>query len=314
MNLAIMIIFSMMLMHLQLFAEEEVFTNQMFKSAELKKDQSYRIRLMNGDILTGQYKEKGDNTIREDSAIIESIVMKTIIGDITLYADELLKIDQVGNAYRHSSSLYFMPTGDAIGKNAYVSLTQLAFAQCGFGFENISINGGITLIPGLSFDEQGKHVNVKYTFYEEQQDIIPGHYTLAGGYSLIYANSANVLQHAYMTGSFHMPRTTLTTALFFKTGSNDVYEASAGRWGSGIIRFNNGSLGFGLGFDVSLTARHDTKVIAELWCSDIMRPRNSAGFLGLRLCNDRYSMDAGLAMFTAPAIIPAVKIQWLPFQ
>jgi hypothetical protein len=301
-------------MQMQLHAEEDIFTNRMFTSPVLKKDQLYRIRLMNGDVLTGQYKEKGENIIREDSAIIESILFKTVIGDFTLYSDEIANINPLTESYRHSSTLYFMPAGDAIGNNHYVSLTQLAFIQGGFGFEKLSVNGGITLIPGMSFDEQGKHVNVKYTFYEEQQDIIPGHYTLAGGYSLIYANSANLLQHAYVAGSFHMPRTTLTTAMFFKTGSDDIYEASAGRWGSGLIRFNNGSLGFGLGFDISLTARHDTKVLAELWCSDIMRPRNSAGFLGLRLCNDRYSMDAGLAMFTAPAILPAVKIQWLPFQ
>lgn len=296
------------------YAEEDIFTNRIFNSIQLGKDQFYRMRLINGDILTGRYKEKGDNTIREDSAIIESIVMKTMMGDITLYSDEILHIAMIDDSYRHSSSLYVMPTADAINGNAYCSLTQLAFVQGGFGYENFSFNGGITLIPGMSFEEQGKHLNVKYTFYEEKQDIVPGHYTLAGGYSLIYANTANLLQHAYFVGSFHMPRTTLTTSLFFKTGSEDVYDASAGRWGSGIIRFSNGSLGFGLGFDISLTARHDTKVLAELWCADIMRPRNSAGFLGLRLCNDRYSMDAGLAMFTAPAIIPAVKIQWLPFH
>lgn len=314
MKLFISMILSILSMSMQLLAEEDVFNNQIFVSAELKKDQLYRIRLMNGDVLTGQYKEKGDSTIREDSAMIESILFKTLIGDFALYADEIATITALTQSYRHSSALYFMPAGDEIGKNHYVSLTQLAFLQCGFGVEHLSVNGGITLIPGMSFDEQGKHVNIKYTFYEEQQENIPGHYTVAGGYSLIYANSANVLQHAYVTSSFHMPRTTLTTALFFKTGSDDIYEASAGRWGSGLIRFNNGSLGFGLGFDISLTARHDTKVLAELWCSDIMRPRNSAGFLGLRLCNDRYSMDAGLAMFTAPAILPAVKIQWLPFQ
>jgi len=300
--------------HSNLFAEEERFTSGIFTSIILIKDDVYRLRLQNGDMLTGQYKEKGDDAIREDSSRIESIVMKTMIGELTIYADELASITPIKNAYRHDASLYFMPTANPIGNNGYFSLTQLAFAQCGFGFEGVSINGGITLIPGMTFDEQGKHLNVKYTFYEEQQENIPGHYTLAGGYSLIYANTANLIQHAYFVGSFHMPRTTLTTALFFKTGSQDVYEANAGRWGSGIIRFNDGSLGFGLGFDVKLSMRHDTRVLAELWCADIMRPRNSAGFLGLRLSNDRYSMDAGLAMFTAPAIIPAVKIQWIPFQ
>jgi hypothetical protein len=295
-------------------AEEDIFTNELLTSIPLQKDSYYRIRLINGDLLTVQYKEKGESTVREDSMMIESIIVKSMIGDITLYADEIAHIQILSTAYRQQSSLYFMPTANAIGNDSYISITQLAFVQAGFGYEDLSINGGMTFIPGLSFDEQGKQLNVKYTFYEEQQEIIPGHYTLAGGYSLIYANTANVIQHAYMIGSFHMPRTILTTALFFKTGSQQVYEASAGRWGSGIINYSDGALGFGLGFDIRLHARHDTRVLAELWCADIMRPRNSAGFIGLRLNNDRYSMDAGLAMFTAPAIVPAVKFQWLPFH
>ncbi len=299
---------------LPMHADEDIFNDAPFRSISLKKDETYRIRLINGDILTGLYKEKGENILREDSTMIESIIFIAMMGDITLYSDEIASISKIRATYKQHSSLYFMPTANPIGSDAYVSLTQLVFPQIGFGFENISINGGITVLPGLSFEEQGKHLNVKYTFYEESQEFIPGHYTLAGGYSLIYANSANVIQHAYMVGSFHMPRTTLTTALFFKTGSENVYEASAGRWGSGIINFNDGALGFGLGFDIRLSSRHDTRVLAELWCADIMRPRNSAGFIGIRLSNDRYSMDAGLAMFTAPAIVPAVKFQWLPFN
>jgi hypothetical protein len=295
-------------------ADEDIFNDAVFQSIKLKKDETYRIRLINGDVLTAQYKEKGEYALREDSTKIESILVKTMLGDFTLYSDEIASMHLTRQSYRQQSSLYFMPTANAIGSDSYVSLTQLVFAQAGFGYENISINGGMTIIPGLSFEEQGKYLNVKYTFYEESQEIIPGHYTLAGGYSLIYANTANAIQHAYMVGSFHMPRTTLTTALFFKTGSENVYEASAGRWGSGIINYNDGALGFGLGFDIRLSSRQDTRVLAELWCADIMRPRNSAGFIGIRLSNDRYSMDAGLAMFTAPAIVPAVKFQWLPFN
>lgn len=297
-----------------MLAEEDMFNDAMFRSINFKKDETYRIRLINGDIVTGLYKEKGESILREDSTMIESIIFTAMMGDITLYSDEIATISKIRETYRQQSSLYFMPTANAIGSDSYVSLTQLVFAQAGFGYENISINGGMTIIPGLSFEEQGKYLNVKYTFYEESQEIIPGHYTLAGGYSLIYANTANAIQHAYMVGSFHMPRTTLTTALFFKTGSENVYEASAGRWGSGIINYNDGALGFGLGFDIRLRSRQDTRVLAELWCADIMRPRNSAGFIGIRLSNDRYSMDAGLAMFTAPAIVPAVKFQWLPFN
>lgn len=295
-------------------ADEDIFNDAVFQSIKLKKDETYRIRLINGDVLTAQYKEKGEHALREDSSMIESILVKTMLGDFTLYSDEIASMQLTRTSYRQQSSLYFMPTANVIGSDSYVSLTQLVFAQAGFGYENISINGGMTIIPGLSFEEQGKHLNVKYTFYEEAQEIIPGHYTLAGGYSLIYANTANAIQHAYMVGSFHMPRTILTTALFFKTGSENVYEASAGRWGSGIINYNDGALGFGLGFDIRLSSRQDTRVLAELWCADIMRPRNSAGFIGIRLSNDRYSMDAGLAMFTAPAIVPAVKFQWLPFN
>ncbi len=296
-----------------LHADEDIFTNDIFSTIKLQRESLYRIRLVNGDILTGQFKEKGENGIREDSTIIESIILKAIIGDITLYSDEIAHIQTIRNVYRQQSSLYFMPTADPIHSDTYISLTQLAFAQLGFGYQDISINGGMTFIPGLSFEEQGKHIDVKYTFYEEEQDIIPGHYSLAGGYSFIFANNANLIQHAYMVGSFHMPRTTLTTALFFKTGSEDIYEAYAGKWGSGIINYNDGALGFGLGFDIRLNSRNDTRVLAELWCADIMRPRNSAGFIGIRLHNDRYSMDAGLAMFTAPAIVPAVRFQWLPF-
>jgi hypothetical protein len=281
----------------------------------LKKDEFYRIRLMNGDVLTGQYKEKGENANREDSVSIESIIFITVFGEFTLYSDEIIRLQSLKHAYRQQSSLYFMPTADPIMDDGYVSLTQLVFPQIGFGYENLSINGGFTVLPEMSFSEQGKHLNVKYTFYNEEQEDIPGHYSLAGGYSLVYVNSANLIQHAYVVGSFHMPRTTLTTALFFKTGSENIYRASAGNWGSGgIINFNDGALGFGLGFDIRLFSRHDTRVLAELWCADIMRPRNSAGFIGLRLNNDRYSMDAGLAMFTAPAIVPAVRFQWLPFN
>ena len=68
-------------------ADEERFTNEPFASLKPQKESYYRIRLINGDLLTVQYKEKGESTMREDSMMIESIIVKALIGELIAARD-----------------------------------------------------------------------------------------------------------------------------------------------------------------------------------------------------------------------------------
>ena len=295
-------------------AEEFTFENPVFANAKFIAGKSYRARLVNGDILSIQFEGKGPDALRQDSSKVESINVTMLIGDATIYADEIAEIIPVESYYKHNSHLFAMQTANPIQDNHYIGLGELLFVQGGFGYDIFSVQAGFSLVPGLSWQEQAKLLNVKATIFQDNNVLLPGSYSIAVGGNLTFVNDRNSIQHIYAAGSFLLERTTVTTMLFYKVGNADIYEATAGKYGSNIIRFNNGALGFGLGFDVRLFSRHDTRAIAELWCSDIMKPKASAGFLGIRLSTSRFSSDIGFAMFTAPALVPAVNFQWLPFR
>ena len=217
------------------------------------------------------------------------------------------------DAYRFDSQLFLMPTANPIKSNHSLQITELCFAQAHIGWDRFSVIAGASLIPGITWQEQVKLLNVKATLYQENNVDMPGRYAFATGINLGFANSNNAIQHIYAVGSFTMERTTLTTTAFYKVGVSDIYEAKASSFGSTLISMPNGTLGFGIGFDTRLSDRHETRAIAELWCLDLLKPRNSAAFIGIRLHSSVYAADFGLSLFSAPFIIPACSFKWMPF-
>ena len=292
---------------------KDTWNNAVFQGVKPLENKAYRLRLINGDICTGISLGKGIDALRENGSIEESIVLKTLSNVDTIYADDIAEISILEDSYRFDSQLFLMPTANPIKSNHSLQITELCFAQAHIGWDRFSVIAGASLIPGITWQEQVKLLNVKATIYQENNVDMPGRYAFATGINLGFANSNNAIQHIYAVGSFTMERTTLTTTAFYKVGVSDIYEAKASSFGSTLISMPNGTLGFGIGFDTRLSDRHETRAIAELWCLDLLKPRNSAAFIGIRLHSSVYAADFGLSLFSAPFIIPACSFKWMPF-
>lgn len=289
-------------------AAKKTESSNILDGIDLRSETKVILRLINGDMLTGII----EGTLNS-AKMGRGISLRSMVGTISIYEREIAEIRPYQEAYRHGARHYLMPTAEPLAKNNYIGLTELLFLNAGFGWEWLSVMAGTTVVPGISWQEQAKVLNVKATVAQIDNEKMPGGYWLAVGMNLAFINNRNALQHIYANGTFALDRTRFTSTLFYKVGNQDIYQATAGNLGRATINLPDGTLGLGLAFDIKISDRHDVRALAELWCADLLRPQKSAAFLGLRLHNTRYSADIGLAMFTAPALAPAVNFAWLPW-
>lgn len=278
------------------------------KNVAIDGETAYMIRFTNGELVTGVLVEL------VGSGKQESLVIKTRLGKALIAVADIAEITLLGNLYRHNHRVYLMPTAEPIRGNHFVGAWQLLFLYGGFGVGNISVTGGLTLVPGLSGEEQGKLVNVKATVFSTELDESGNRGTLALGGNLTFANSSNLIWNGYAAATFSGQRTSITALAFTKIGAPDTYTVRAGNFGQAFgLRYEAGAFGLGIGLDSRFTERQDLHFIAELWTPRLAQLSNTGLLAGLRLANTSVSMDFGLAVFPQPLVLPFVSFAWTPF-
>jgi hypothetical protein len=272
------------------------------------KNTQYIIRLNNGDIVSGYIIE-----MVNDPAEGEGIKVQTVIGNAIIFANQIVDIDAKDDNYRHSHSVYLLPTAMPVGNNYFVGIYELLFLYAGGGIGDwLSITAGHSFLPAISSTQQISTIDVKFSLVSLQFEDVARKLTLALGGNMAFVNNNNRFVHLYGVGTVELSRTMLTTVVFVKTGSQDIYNLYFGNNLVNLI-YEDGSFGIGLGLDTKIIERHDLHLIGELWNSNVAKPSNTAILLGFRICNTSFSADFGLSFFTIPYAAPFVSFKWTPF-
>ena len=284
-----------------------------FKSSakdSLALGESYSVRLLNGDILSGELVE-----FVNSPDFGEGIKIKTEIGRALVYLNQMAEIKKKKDFYRHTSRVYLMPTGEAIKENHYIADFEAAMLVAGVGVQNwLSIMAGRSVIPSIRSDEQVNLLNVKATVVDDNFDFIGADFYLGLGFNYASINNNNALTHGYFTATLKGDRTRLTLLSYFKLGSKDIYTLKATNIGEYNMYYANGTFGIGVGIDTKFTERSDLHFIGEIWNANVIKPRNTGLLLGLRLCNTAIASDFGIGFSTAGAVIPVIGVSWTPFE
>lgn len=302
---------------------QERISSPILKDIQPGSDIEYRVRLINGDMITGKIlelltkeevaKELQPTEKATNKTADEAIRLENALGILTIFAAEIVEIIPRSASYRHNHRLYIMPTAEPISGNAFLGVWQLLLGYAGVGITDyVSITGGRSLIPSIQPSEQATLVNLKITPFATPIDESGTRiFTCVGG-NLALLNENNIVGHIYAGATFKGSRTSLTGQIFYKVNEPNTYTIRGGNLFSFNANYPQGTFGLGLGLDSRLSDRHDVHFIGELWNADLLRPSNSALLVGLRLCNTALSMDFGFAIVPQPLAIPFVSFAWTP--
>lgn len=277
---------------------------------EYDTDAEYYVRLINGDVVTGQIVE-----ISTDSSG-SFLRIATSFGRARLYAREISWIGTREASYRARHRGMLLPTAQPIGNDHYLALVEGVMPTIGVGIGSVlSITAGRTVVPGIGWSNQFSTVNVKGTVYEGQNGLVEqGKQVYALGINGAWVNDVNFIGHLYGVATFTGKRTSVSTLVHAKISGKDDYTVSGGTLVSPFrFPYANGTIGVALMMDVRFPEMHDLHFIGELWNSDLRRPSNSALFMGVRQGNTTLAFDFGVAVLPGPNVAPALVVQWTPF-
>jgi hypothetical protein len=297
------VIFCLIFITFRLNADDNI-----LKDIMPSKDIQYVIRLTNGDILSGYVIE-----MMHDADEGDGIKFRTSIGNAIIYQNQIVEIKIAEENYRQGHRVFLLPTAEGIKDNYFIGIFELGFLYAGAGIGDIfSVTMGRSLIPGIYSNQQVSVIDFKASILSMDFESIARRAALAVGGNLSFINNNNRLVHFYGVGSVTLSRTTLSAAIFFKTGSQDYYQIF---FANNFIpmTYEDGSAGISLGLDTRISKRHDLHFIAELWNSNVVKPTNTGVLLGFRLCNTNFSTDFGFALFTNPFFVPFASFVWTPF-
>ncbi len=270
-------------------------------------DETYVVRLQNGDILSGEIAE-----IAEDSTGAYVRIL-AVIGRARIYASEIAWISSSDDAYRHRHRGYIMPTAQPIRGDHFISLIEGIMPYMGFGIgEWFSMTGGRTLIPGINWSEQISVLDAKVTVHQAENGLVEGgeqYYAL--GFNGGWLNDVNFMGHVYGVATFTGVRTQASVMMFAKVAGKDTYTMTSNDLLDPIsFALANGTFGIGLGLDTRFPEMRNLHFIGELWNADLTRPSNTALYLGLRLTSTSVAMDFGFTTVPGPAFIPTFAFAW----
>jgi hypothetical protein len=269
---------------------------------------SVSVRLTTGDVL------RGELLMRTYRDTIQAIKLRTAVGTATIDLDQIAEIRPLEKFYRHAWRGLLVPTAEPIGTDHSIMSMELLTLGAGIGIGNVgSIMLLRSIVPGIPAAHQISLVNAKATLLQADYQQLDGHLSLCVGGNLAWINSPNRLQHLWFAGTFTRVRSRLTVVAFYNLSDRDVYQISAGTFGSVAMRYAPNAVGFALGLDVQLPARDDMHVLAELWNLDLTRPYQTLGVLGVRLANTALALDAGIAVGSLSVVIPLVAASWTPW-
>ena len=277
---------------------------------EFDTDAEYYVRLVNGDVVTGQIVE-----ISSDS-LGSFLRIATSFGRARLYAREISWMGLREESYRARHRGILLPTAQPIGKDHYLALVEGVMPSIGIGIGSIlSITAGRTVVPGIGWSNQFSTVNIKGTIHEGPNGLVEqGKQVYALGVNGAWINDVNFIGHLYGVATFTGKRTSVSTLVHAKISGKDDYTVSGGTLFSPFrFPYANGTIGVAFMMDVRFPEMHDLHFIGELWNADLTRPSNSALFVGMRQGNTTLTFDFGLAVLPGPNVAPALVVQWTPF-
>ena len=284
--------------------------NEVLDALEYDTDAEYYVRLINGDVVTGQIVE-----ITSDSSG-SFLRIATSFGRARLYAREIAWIGTRESSYRARHRGILLPTAQPIGNDHYLALVEGVMPTIGVGIGSVlSITAGRTVVPGIGWSNQFSTVNVKGTVYEGSNGLVEqGKQVYALGVNGAWVNDVNFIGHLYGVATFTGKRTSVSTLVHAKIAGKDDYTVSGGTlFGQFRFPYTNGTIGVALMMDVRFPELHDLHFVGELWNADLRRPSNSALFVGVRQGNTALTFDFGIAVLPGPNVAPAFVVQWTPF-
>jgi hypothetical protein len=230
------------------------------------------------------FAQKGSTTVYSATATFEPGTPDTTLRD----------------GYRH----FIMPTARPI-TGGYVGVWELAFLQAGVGFGDVlSLSGGFTVMPTVSFKSQFAFLQAKLTAVEE------GPFSFAAGLNLLRLTSDHLYTHLFAVGTYELPSRVRFSGLFFYKLSGDDFPIINVR-PYGQFAFNyGGPIGVGVGFDAPIPQVDNLHVVAEAWNHDISSPTKLAALIALRVENPSFSSDFGFMYFTQPLLVPVANFVW----
>lgn len=260
----------------------------------------WMVQLTSGDAFRGTPLGSTDSTI--------SIL--TEFGTINVPKRLIEKFEPVkGPVYANAPFHFLMPTGSPTGPGGFVSDYELGFLYGGFGLGNgATITGGLTLIPGIPLRQQIYHIGAKFTL--EHSDA----YDLAVGAAYTFITLDYPYAHIYGVASFPIGTGRWSTMLFYKASGRDEAPISvllpSAADSTRFTVFYRGTLGAAIGFDAPAFGRDDIRWFGEIWNNDLSSEQNTVTIAGLKIVGDKLSAQFGLALFTAPFIVPVTSFTW----
>ena len=238
-----------------------------------------------------------------------TITVQTEFNRVTLPKESIKEFLPLDGPYRRRPHHFLMPTASPSGPGGFISNYELGFLYGGVGLGyGATITVGMTLVPGFSLSSQIYHANTKFTV-ERSESI-----ELAVGATYTFITTREPYAHIYGVATSKLGTGRWSAMLLYKISGDDrapVYLAGPGEEDTTrFTLFYEGSIGVALGADAPLLGRDDMTFFAEIWNSDVTKPQNTASVVGVRVFNEILSADFGLALFTAPMVVPAVHFMW----
>lgn len=258
----------------------------------------YIVRMQSGESFRGNLIGYTDSTVTVQTEFAQVVIPKRFIDSF----------DPLDGPYRRRSQHFLMPSASPNGPGAFLSNYELGFLYGGFGLGyGATVTAGATIIPGISMSSQIYHVGAKFTIERSAE------YELAVGAAYTYITTSYPYAHIYAVGTFPVGNARYSALLLYRAAGQEAAPIEFQAFDFDTTRFilrYPGSLGVALGFDAPAFGRDDMYWIGEIWNNDITSPGNTVSMLGVRVTNERLSADFGLALFTAPFVVPVTSFTW----
>ncbi len=253
---------------------------------------------------------KGGDSFRGDviSYTDSTITVQTEFNRVVLPKSAIEEFVPVDGPHLKRPQHFLMPTGSPNGPGGFISNYELGFLYGGIGIgEAATITAGATIVPTISLASQLYHLNAKVTI-EQRAEV-----DVAVGASYTFITTREPYAHLYGVATAPLGTGRYSAMVFYKISGDERAPLRVDGPGNDTNRFTlfyEGSLGVALGLDAPLFGRDDMAFFAEIWNNDVTRPQNTASVFGVRVFNEELSADFGIALFSAPLVLPATSFTW----
>lgn len=260
----------------------------------------WMVEMESGDMFRGTPLGATDSTITIATEFDTVTVPKRLINRF-----EPIK----GPVYANAPFHFLMPSASPNGPGGFITNYELGFLYGGFGLGNgATISGGMTLIPGIPLRQQIYHIGAKFTLERSEQ------YDLAVGAAYTFITTDYPYAHVYGVATFPLGTGRWSAMFFYKASGRDEAPISTSFFSSQdstrFTVFYRGTLGAALGFDAPAFGRDDIRWFGEIWNNDLSSEQNTVTVVGVKMVGDKLSAQFGLALFTAPFIVPVTSFSW----